>query len=63
MDINKAKQLIATSYYYIGNSEEKQLGLEMMKEIYAWVIDHKENSYMSSFLDNTVNILKMENLI
>lgn len=63
VDINKAKQLIATSYYYIGNSEEKQLGLEMMKEIYAWVIDHKENSYMSSFLDNTVSILKMENLI
>ena len=63
VDINKAKQLIATSYYYIGNSEEKQLGLEIMKEIYAWVINHKENSYMSSFLDNTVSILKMENLI
>ena len=63
VDINKAKQLIATSYYYIGNSEEKQLALEIMKEIYAWVIDHKENSYMSSFLNNTVSILKMENLI
>lgn len=63
VDINKAKQLIATSYYYIGNSEEKLLGLEIMKEIYAWVIDHKENSYMSSFLDNTVSILKMEKLI
>ena len=63
VDINKAKQLIATSYYYIGNSEQKQLGLEMMKEIYAWVIDHKENSYMSSFQDNTVSILKKENLI
>ena len=63
VDINKAKQLIATSYYYIGNSEQKHLGLKIMKEIYAWVIDHKENSYMSSFQDNTVSILKMENLI
>lgn len=63
VDINKAKQLIATSYYYIGSLAEKQLGLEMMKEIYAWLTEHRENSYIASFLDNTVSILKMENLI
>lgn len=63
VDINKAKQLIATSYYYIGNSEERQQGLDIMKEIYAWVIKHPDNYYMSSFLDNTVRILKEENII
>lgn len=63
VDINKAKQLIATSYYYIGSLAEKQLGLEMMKEIYAWLTEHRENSYIASFLGNTVSILKMENLI
>ena len=63
VDINKAKQLLATSYYYTGNSEQKQLGLEMMKEIYAWLVEHKENSYKSSFLDNTVKILKKEEII
>ena len=63
VDINKAKQLIATSYYYIGNSEERQQGLDIMKEIYAWVIKHPDNYYMSSFMCNTVRILKEENII
>ena len=63
VDVNKAKQLLATSYYYIGNSEERQQGLDMMKEVYAWVIKHPDNYYMSSFMCNTVRILKEENII
>ena len=60
MDGRKADLVLTDPPY--GMKKEND-GLEMMKEIYAWLTEHRENSYIASFLDNTVSILKKENLI
>ena len=63
VDIYKAKQLLATSYYYVGTPEQKNRGLEMMMEIFDWVKVHPKNSYKRSFSENTQKILNAEKKI